>query len=185
MRHERVQLMPPVDAAEIPWVSLGSTPEWMVRRVQAPRRWHGAGRRLGSPAARALVPLRRRLRVALWVELDHGRHAARRTVPMLALLRRPVLQPELRLQRVVHRRQALERRARGGHQGGDPEQGRVAARRRGNQGEGRDVEAQGVREHSRGRVLVSEPARACEFTKGTIIFTAGIASRVARVDIRV
>uniref|UniRef100_A0ACD5WAI6 Uncharacterized protein n=1 Tax=Avena sativa TaxID=4498 RepID=A0ACD5WAI6_AVESA len=27
MRHERVQLMPPVAAAEIPWVSLGSTPE--------------------------------------------------------------------------------------------------------------------------------------------------------------
>jgi hypothetical protein len=27
------------------------------------------------------------------------------------------------------------------------------------------VEAQGVREHRRGRVLVSEPARPCEFTK--------------------
>ncbi|VAI36901.1 unnamed protein product [Triticum turgidum subsp. durum] len=33
-RHERVQLMPPVDAAEIPWVSLGSTPERRRTNIQ-------------------------------------------------------------------------------------------------------------------------------------------------------
>ncbi|XP_044984882.1 UDP-glycosyltransferase 83A1-like [Hordeum vulgare subsp. vulgare] len=33
-RHERVQLTPPVDAAEIPWVSLGSTPERRRTNIQ-------------------------------------------------------------------------------------------------------------------------------------------------------
>ncbi|KAM0881272.1 hypothetical protein ACQ4PT_033061 [Festuca glaucescens] len=34
MRHENVQLMPPVNAAEIPWVSLGSTPERRRTNIQ-------------------------------------------------------------------------------------------------------------------------------------------------------
>uniref|UniRef100_A0A8R7QIV5 Uncharacterized protein n=1 Tax=Triticum urartu TaxID=4572 RepID=A0A8R7QIV5_TRIUA len=33
-RNERVQLMPPVDAVEIPWVSLGSTPERRRTNIQ-------------------------------------------------------------------------------------------------------------------------------------------------------
>ncbi|VAI22103.1 unnamed protein product [Triticum turgidum subsp. durum] len=119
-------MVPPIDASEIPWVILASTstperrrnknPERPARlhhrsragsvrprRVQAPRGGEGAGGGLGAAAAGALAPGRGMLRVALRVELDRGGRAARRAVPVLALLRRPVLQPELRVQHVGHR----------------------------------------------------------------------------------
>ncbi|XBH94806.1 hypothetical protein VPH35_085492 [Triticum aestivum] len=60
---------------------------------------------------------------------------------------------------------ALPRRARGHHQGGDREQGGAAARRPGGQGEGCDVEGQGLCDHCRGRVLASVPSQACELAR--------------------
>ncbi|KAE8817127.1 putative UDP-glucosyltransferase [Hordeum vulgare] len=120
--------------AHRPALSLGGPAEHhhrnrrrLARRLQAPRGGQRSSRGLGATAARPLAPLRRLLRVALRVELHHGRAAARRAVPVLAILRRPVLQPELHLQRVGHRRQDPRRRERGRHQGGDQEQSRAAA----------------------------------------------------------
>ncbi|CAN6322544.1 unnamed protein product [Urochloa humidicola] len=137
----------------------------VARRVPPPRHRRGARRRLGSPAARARAPLGGVLRVALRVELDHGRRAARRAVPVLAILRRPVPEPELHLRPVGHWPEDQLRRAGHRNQGGDQGQGGAAARRRGDQSEGVVLEARGVRQR-RGRGLlgsgsaeVSEPAK--------------------------
>ena len=131
----------------------------------------GAGCRLGSPAARALAPLGGMLHLALWMELDDGRGVSWCPVPVLAILRRPVLEPELHLRHVGYRLEDLHRRTGDRHQGGDQGQGRPAAWRRGDQGEGVVLEEQGVHEHRGWRALKSGSARVCEPAERAIIFS--------------